>query len=552
MHLFQLIGFAFLASLLNTIPIFRGEALGDLLHQYSMIECFGSHVWTGHLSPHWCLNTNAGYGSPMPIFYFPLPYYFATIFYPLRYAGFEFPAIYQITVFATHMLTFAGAYAWLKTLVVKPSHAALGAALFLLMPYRTELVFFRGGYAELFCLAIIPWLFVLARNWAGTIHDVGKLAAVVALGLLSHPSVMGMAYLLSFPYILVMSPPTMKRIIAYGMAGALAICVTSPHWAAMHFFTAFLQPEVGGTSWLHKIWLNNFFDKIAGKNLVEVYSFYLTKIYIATIAAGFFLLIALCKINQFQPPRKDIAYFAAMALVAFAMTHSSSQWIWQWLEVFMKVKIPWRMFLFPSFFVVAIITFGIEDKRSRTISYATMLVVVTLSIVSIAPTKTGSTEIRDLVIATQRVLAFARPRWVDRQYDHENPTAFFDRFVFGRPPKKANLAAGGDVHITQWDNDGLAMITNSTQPDQLVLEHFYFPLWRAEINGHPAELKPLEDGTGRMGVDVAAGQNNIIVSQDFRTAMPAYFRWIYLVSLVTTLYLILINLHGLRQRRVVL
>lgn len=496
---------ALVASLACMLPVFFYDAAGDLLHQYAMVECFGRELWTGHFYPRWCMNANAGYGSPVPIFYFPAPYYFAALFYPLRYAGLEIPTLYQIAVFATHTLTFLGMYQWLRTCVEKPFHAVIGAALFLLLSYRIELIYFRAAYSELFCMAIIPWLFVLIRSGRSDFSHMATLALLMTLGLLSHPSVMAIACGAAFLDLLVIARSS-KNIASFFAACLLAACATAFHWGGMHEYAPYLGGEA--SSWLRDVWVNHFADQNHDPAILRLHTLHL-----ATIIIGFALFAIL------RPRNKEVMFFAILTIAALFMSYSVSAPLWAFLAKIIQVPIPWRMFLYTSFFPVLMIAHGLATHRALTICAAFAL--IGLGLCAIPPEKPASAEAKELVIATKRIFAFARPRWVDARYDNDDAREFYKQFVFDRPPENAALAHGGEVQIREWNDHALILQIETQKPQPLFIEQLYFPLWNATINGFPAELKPRGDGTGRMMLEVPAGKSEIRITQEARVPYRA-------------------------------
>jgi len=121
--------------------------------EFSMIRIwqFSKMIATGHLIPRWAPDLNSGYGVPLFIFYYPLPYYVGSFFHV---AGLSLVDSFK----ATLALSYSGAalvsFFWLRKLF-NPWSAVIGSFLFMTVPYWFVDLYVRGSVGEVMA---IGWL----------------------------------------------------------------------------------------------------------------------------------------------------------------------------------------------------------------------------------------------------------------------------------------------------------------------------------------------------------------------------------------------------------
>lgn len=118
---------------------------------------FDEEIRSGQFPVRWSEIANHQYGYPLFIFYYPAFYLLAET---VHLTGFSLVDSIKIVVGGSFLLSGIAAYYWLKTFSGRWA-ALAGATVFLLAPYRLELLFVMGRWAE--SLAFLPLVLVL---WA--------------------------------------------------------------------------------------------------------------------------------------------------------------------------------------------------------------------------------------------------------------------------------------------------------------------------------------------------------------------------------------------------
>ena len=182
----KILAWAFAAGLLNIAPRLFSPPAGDIFVHYALIECFSRQLWEGNLYPRWCIEANAGLGGSDFLFYFPFPYYFTALFYPLHYLGMTIDQMYVASLFCVGIVTFMTCWIWLSD-IVDHRYALMASFLFLWLPYRSELLYWRSAYPELWVIALLPLLWLLLRRLVSRRSDDWlSVAAIIGLCMFTH------------------------------------------------------------------------------------------------------------------------------------------------------------------------------------------------------------------------------------------------------------------------------------------------------------------------------------------------------------------------------
>src|SRR6185369_9866145 len=109
----------------------------------------------GQFPPRWAGDLNFGYGTPVFIFYYPLPGYLASL---MHFGGMSFEMIFKLLMIAGFLLAPICFYLWAK-LLFKKEVAVIGALLYGLAPYHFLDLYVRGDIAEVLAFIFVPLVF---------------------------------------------------------------------------------------------------------------------------------------------------------------------------------------------------------------------------------------------------------------------------------------------------------------------------------------------------------------------------------------------------------
>jgi len=525
---------AALAGFLNLLPSLLVYPAGDLLHTYALIQCYGEQIWQGHFYPRWCMGANAGYGSSAPIFYFPMPFYISSIFYPLRYFGMEITGVYMVVLWFAHAVTFYTATSWLKT-ITTPTKAAVCAFILLWCSYRMEVAASRSSLAELWCLAFMPLLFMKLRQMAANPAKCWPpLALIIMVIMLCHAPVAMLGLMAAGIYLLIAASQKIKSILLLGVATALGFAATYFHWAAATIMTPTLNSGTGGINFWKNSWLNNYVDSPILKELVP------SLLFLGMNAAIIiFLLIYLHKKNMLL--RRETTAWAAIIIFSGIMMFGFSQPLWELIEQVSKVKTPWRMQALVMFGMVYFMAVA-SNFVTKPKLWALLAVVLFAGTGSrlVQTVENQDLTVRAIFIYSQNIFGYFNTKWTSDKYTSTNAKPFLKDFVLDRPKDKATFLTGtGAAEVKQWNYDGIIIKTHSEQDANLRVEHLYFPAWQASVNGAYADISPETASLGRMMIPVPAGDNEVRITYHILPLMPPYYLWICILSFASFLIILI-------------
>jgi len=207
------------------------------LYQYY----FSRQFWDGDLYPRWLAEANKGYGSPIFLAQYPLPYLITALLRPiLSFAPTAIRESRELGIYC--FLMFAGAALaaryWLRTWCA-PGAATAGALLYITLPYTLGLVLYdRVGLGELGALVWIPLILALCdradRPRFQTVSTMG-----IAIALLWLSNLMYVLLLLPVLVLYVLTSGTRAAttvVLGFGLSICLAATYLFPLAAYEHFF----------------------------------------------------------------------------------------------------------------------------------------------------------------------------------------------------------------------------------------------------------------------------------------------------------------------------
>ncbi|NDD67754.1 hypothetical protein EBZ35_08945, partial [bacterium] len=325
------------------------------------------------LYPRWCMSANAGLGAPLFVLYFPLPFYAASVFYPLTLMpwGVTVEHVYLMSTALATFITACTCYWWLRD-IVSPKIALLACAAFLLMPYRSEMLMYRAGYAESWCFAFLPLIFKYTRDMALGKRCVVPLTSSIALAMLSHIPTTASAVLGAGVYLLFMSGRALRPKLRFATAAGWASLLTAFYMLPATFYARYMiiQSKITHEKGGGRVWTN---DYLSFDTVIVYGQWLLVTVIISTIAALIVLAIV-CKRRRMRAPepyiQKEIYMWGMLFVLAFFLLVQISAPLYGLLGGLNSVLFPWRMqalFVFSGTYLLAVwMEYLASDKQRKT------------------------------------------------------------------------------------------------------------------------------------------------------------------------------------------
>lgn len=535
MHKTLFVSFAVLAALLNVLPLFLMVESGDAVMNYAQVSCYSQQLWSGTLYPRWCMDANWGMGSPAPIYYFPLPYYISALFYPFRIFGIDVTQQYALSVMLANFITFITCTIWLRR-IVGDRLALICAFIFLFTSYRAEISYGRQSYAELWCIAFLPLVFhYVAQIVYGQKKRWPQLSVVLILCMLCHPPATLIGLMAAGLQVLWAKRKIIANMLQLFSATALAFCFTSFMTLSIALLAGSLNAGRGGVSSWRTSWLNSFVDSSTALSKQPTFLFIMAlSLLIAFIIATKFWR------NRIKLPN-DAVRHEAMGWVlimafGFIMMTSISQPVWFVVELVSQVKTPWRMMSLVMFGMVFLIAVSIKwvwnsKPKSQTGDRIAICVgFVFFSLLYLGGVKEENLSLFSDVIHGQPLTHYFNTKELDEQYS--NMDRFYESFVDIPDRKQVAFVRGtGAANIVQWNQDGIVLDVNAKNQSTIRLEHLYFPIWKASLDGTALNIG-VEKEKARMLFEVPAGNHQIQLHQDYFSMLPRWYHvvWVLMVG----------------------
>lgn len=316
---------------------------------------FYQNLSEGNVIPRWAANVNYGYGHPVLMFFYPLPYYVGSIIHSL---GFSFIDSIKLAFGIAYVFSGLTMFLWVNEFLGKRA-AFAGALLYLLAPYRFVDLYVRGAIGEhvafLFPPLIVYFLLRLSKRYSYWYLLGGSLSFAGLI--LSHNAMSLMFLPLIFLYILYLLWQTnLKR---YFILNTLYLILLAFGLSAFFWMPAFFEAKYTlrdiVTSGEYASRFIPFGSFVYGSWNYGGSGEFTTQVGTLQLVAVFASLFAL--VGFYQKRNKlwiiSAGLLVVLSFTLFLMTEASNT-IWQTVTILQKFQFPWR-FLSLTVFITAIL-----------------------------------------------------------------------------------------------------------------------------------------------------------------------------------------------------
>ncbi|MDO8269508.1 MAG: 6-pyruvoyl-tetrahydropterin synthase-related protein [Candidatus Levybacteria bacterium] len=454
------------------------------------------------IPPRWAGELNYGYGMPLFIFVFQLPY---QLFSLLIAFGFSLSNAFRILIFASYFLSGVTMFLFSKKFFKDTKTAFLVTMLYQFFPYRFVDLIIRGSIGEAFTFVFLPLVLygILELNEKKSIRGL----VIVILGtsslLLSHLATGGVFIGLAILFNIFFSRNLKKFIIA-NLSIVFGFLV-----AAYYVIPAIIE---------HKYTYGDLFVKDLFKENIVPFEklFSISPINNQWVRMGDvpvnlglshllifgFLLFAVISYKKFKKrDKKLIGFIAIVTFSSMIMMLTISRPIWENVTLLRQFQFPWR-FLAPIGFALALTggLLGVYLKSKKVFVFGILLIVL-ISMPFWIP-----------------ALGYKK---VDEKYYWNFPltTTYFgetDIIWSAGPakdyPKSRVEFTKGNGNITSFvsNNSSQKFLIFSEEESEMVSHTQYFPGWVVRIDGSKTPIQFQDQNhRGEILFTVPAGSHSI-------------------------------------------
>lgn len=492
----------------------------------------------GQFPARWAGDLNSGYGTPLFIFFYPLPGFIAVILHLFRLS---FETVFKIIIGTSFILAPIFLFVWLKK-QAKEEIAFAVAIIYMLLPYRFLDIYVRGDVAEILSFVFIPLIFLFIDKvlQKKQLRDVLFGGVLYALFIMAHN---GMAIIFS-PVFLVYSLFFLKKrkdfLYPLGIL-LLGICLS----------VFFIIPAILETKYtMAKIILGSLYTQ----NFISPWNLFYSKwgfgpdvnvkgglspqIGIIYFIAPFITLIFVL-INKIKEKKKALFWFTVFVLSVFTTT-SYSKFLWDHLPLLNLLGYPWRFTALSGFASCMLIFYFFRSSISnKLIMFFMVLIVIILSLPLVTVSKYIPSKSDNFYLAY--------PGTTD--YSLRTNTIWTAGEFFIRPKKQIDVIAGkGSVSKITRKSNVHTFTVNATTTLGILDNTAYFPGWEARVDGKKVSIQFQDmNHRGLITFNVPSGEHSVKV--EFKETLTRLLSDI--VSLISLVLVVGILLLGNRIKKII-
>lgn len=471
------------------------------------------------IPPRWADYLNHGYGYPLFLFTYPLPYYIGSIF---SFIGLgltsSIKAVFILSVFSSGF----GMYFYSKK--HWGEFGALVASIFYItIPYRLTDLYIRGSIGESISLAIIPWVF-----WEiDRVFDRGKsiiLPILFALLILSHNVSAFLFFPLIFLYIFFqIREKKVKQILQVFLYLGMGLMISSFFWLPAIFEKnyIFLGKNPIADRSLHFASIEELFIKSPIQSVKPPLLIGLIHL------LGLIVSIIAFIISRNQKNRKIYIFSFISLFTALIMLFPFSSILWQ-LPLLTIIDFPWRVLIIIAFLLSFIAGSIVNLPKGKMIAFIAIILSIIFYFKDISPgariykndqyyetndaTTTSNDELMPIIVAEK---------------------------AKNRPDSKV-LAVNGKVKDLIYNSNMISFKILMNNSDSIVINTLYFPGWEFLVDDIKQNIL-IQKNTGLITLNIASG-SHLIKGEFSRTNIRKIADSLSLIGIILLLVLLIKNI----------
>lgn len=513
---------------------------GDLSLHASRAMVFFDSLKEGVIFPNWAGELNAGYGYPLFLFIYPLPYYLISFFH---FIGFSFISSTKLVLAGAFISSGLAMYVFIKEFLKNSISASIAAIVYLFAPYHLIDLHFRVAIGEVVSFIFLPLIAlsfyklikVNNKNWI----LIGAIS--YALLILSHQAtaLAGSIFFLAFVFYTFFHLNKLKRLLYLfksGLIFLLGLLLSAFYWVPAvleskftHQVSIFDVRYQSLKEFIYSPWRFGFLFQGPSGEL----SFLIGYSQLFIIGVSIFLILKRKGLSKKEG--KLMKFLISAYGFTFLMMLSISKSVWKLFPILLRFQFAYRMLVLIAF--IGAIIAGVVVKKIRNKRFLLIICLFTILYTFFnwgnrrtIPEIKDATLRYDLPIVTKNEegLMPAVPKWI-------NPSK-----PWSDSPKQHLQILKGVGNIREIERSSIAHKYEVEAIGSLVLKEntLYFPGWRVVIDTKPTEITFENNGEPGIIFKIPPGRHIIeVIFTD--TKIRTIARLISLASFSVILFLVL-------------
>lgn len=456
------------------------------------------------IPPRFSINLNFGYGYPLFNFAYPGPYYFAIIFYFLK---FGFVNAIKITFALSVFVSAIGMYVLSKKIWKNMLAGIVSSLLYIYLPYRLVDLYVRGSIGESVAFAVVPFLFyaiIKLSEGKNTFRWIAVGALSLAALILSHNI---MTVLFSIPLgifalygIFKKTKNAVPLISSLVLGFFLSAFFWLPALAEEHLIILSKIPIADRSLYfvtIHQLLFSPWGYGVPTAAHPFTYQMGIPQFILFLTAFGF-SLFQFKKIKHHQ----DAVLCFILCLTTSGMSlllFSPALFIWKYMPLLKEINYPWTL-LGPLGFLMALIA-GYVSSQKKILQYICIAGAVLAGILILPNAHPNYfVDHGDSYYLTNDATTTSSselmPLWVKK-----NP--------FKRPDQPIEiLNNNGTVTPLVLNSKKILFSLNLTQNSVIQINTIYYPGWKILVDGNPTVIS-YNNRYGVMQFNSSAGSHTV-------------------------------------------
>jgi hypothetical protein len=466
-----------LISSLYLIPLFFSPfyTSHDSEAHVARFAAYYSAFQDGQIIPRWAGSLNFNYGTPVFIFYYPLPGYLASI---LHLSGINLENSFKLLI----ALSFIGApltfYLWAKSLF-KEEIAFAGALFYGFAPYHFLDLYVRGDVAESLAFIFVPLVLLFIEKLMQKFELKNVLYGAISYGLLilSHNGVSLMFSPIFFVYIFLRSRNKGRMISSITMM-LFGLAASSFFWLPALYEAKFTNGNlfIGNMYKDHFVTINQLISSGWGFGADVTKQGGLSP----QIGVLYWIMVLGSLVILFKKRgRSMISYWLVVFFFAAFISLPMSSLIWEQLPLIKKFEFPWRFTGLSSFAACVLSCYVLSSIKSRK-KMMGILIVLLISSISFAKINQivhHNDEYYHVFTGTTYFHGEASPIWTAG-----------DPGKYAKAPVEV-IGGKGLIEDLKKKSQIHTYVVDAKDPMSILDNTIYFPGWKVFIDGQMVPIQ---------------------------------------------------------------
>lgn len=472
-----------------------------------------------NIPPRWAGDLNFGYGMPLFIFVFQLPYQL----YALLIAfGFSLSDIFRILIFGSYLCSGLFMYFFARAFFDNEKKGFFVAILYQFFPYRFTDLLLRGSIGESLTFTFLPlllWGIILIPKRKSTKPILIVVLSTAAM-VLSHLATGGVFILISIFFVFFFVNKLATKLVA------LLSILFGFLLSSYYLLPALME---------HKYTFGDLFAKdLYKENLVPLQKLFSLSILnvkeirigdvpvnlgVIYVAIALLIIISFLYIKRFKKNDKKITLFSSVVLFfSLIMVSDISKKLWESITLLRQFQFPWR-FLAPAGFSLSLFAALLADfLDKKKLFWITCIFIIVVSISFWKP-QLGYKKMDENYMWNYPMTT---------TYFGETDVIWSEGPAKKYPKKRVDIISGhGQLLKVKQLNSQITLVSSSNEALKLVAHIQYFPGWSAKVDGkktpiqfqdpnHRGEIV-FEIAPGTHQVSLRFGEDKVRLSSDLIT-----------------------------------